>query len=56
MALLDLFRYSTRERSMAETISTWFIAAGYPGGDAKRLSSELLAKSMIRDFIRRGEI
>jgi len=44
MWILDLFHYSTPERNMAKTVASWFVAAGYPRGDAKRLSRELLAK------------
>jgi hypothetical protein len=44
MSILDLVRYSARERRMARTICTWFVAAGYPRANAKRLARELLAK------------
>jgi hypothetical protein len=44
MSLLSFFKYSTREKRLADVVQQWFVAAGYTNSDAKKLSYTLLDK------------
>lgn len=44
MSLFSFFKYSARERKMARTVASWFLAGSYPASDAKDLSYLLLDK------------